>query len=56
MVGLANHPTDPDDPPNCAMIAPQSAGQLPIDLQTSMKRALPGAASRTFDIHGLKAT
>ena len=47
---------DPDDPPNCAMIASHTEGYAPIDLQTLMKRALHGAASRAFEMHGAKAS
>ena len=37
------------------MIASQTEGYAPIDLQTLMKRALHGAASKAFDMHGPKA-
>ncbi|KAL4070159.1 P-loop containing nucleoside triphosphate hydrolase protein [Scleroderma yunnanense] len=48
--------TDPDDPPNYAMIASHTEGYAPIDLQTLMKRSLHRAASRAFEAHGPNAS
>ncbi|KAI6043399.1 P-loop containing nucleoside triphosphate hydrolase protein [Pisolithus marmoratus] len=50
------HVTDPDDPPNYAVIAVHTEGYAPIDLQTLMKQAVQRAASRAFELHGRDAT
>ncbi|KAG6335413.1 hypothetical protein ID866_3674 [Astraeus odoratus] len=45
---------DAGDPPNYAMIASNTEGYGPIDLQILMKRALLQSSSRAFEKHGPK--
>lgn len=46
---------DHESPPNYAMIASNTEGYAPIDLEMLMKRALQQCGSRAFEEHGPKA-
>ncbi|KAG8215478.1 P-loop containing nucleoside triphosphate hydrolase protein [Butyriboletus roseoflavus] len=48
--------TDPDDPPNFAMVSAHTEGYSPVDLQDLVTRTVQQGASRAFLKHGAGAT
>lgn len=48
--------TDPDDPPNFAMVSTHTEGYSPVDLQDLVTRTVQQGASRAFLKHGAGAT